>query len=276
MATFQYAKKGGGLGTVEAPDSITALRMLPADADPTSGVMGGLSGTGAPAPGGAPLPGGTPALPPTGGEKSPLLSFASSLDAAVNLARKKRNESSLGMMSQFRGTVAASDFNSILGNLNAASDKTSADLIERATETQTPDASNILTTTNDAGVVTGIDRATGKVLWSTKAGTGNQQDSDGGVGGNGVMIKSGNLVYTRAKYAEDSADLEASRGADGWADPNDYKLLYDEWVAKGGLLNDFIAKFPPALYINPGADETGQTNDWLPPYLRPKSSGRSA
>lgn len=265
MSQFKYARKDGSLGTVEAPDQNTALRMLPADANPNSGVMGSLSGTGTPAPGSTPLPGATPSLPASGGKESPLLSFASSLDAAVNLARQKRNESSLGMMDQFKGTVAASDFNSILGNLNKASDTTSADLIKRATEASAgPDSSDIYTTTNDAGVVTAINKATGEVVWKTAPGVGNQQGESGG--GSGVMIKSGNLVYTRAKYAEDSSDLEASRGPDGWVDPSDYKLLYDEWVAKGGLLNDFIAKFPPKLYVNP-------ENDWLPPYLRPAKSG---
>lgn len=78
----------------------------------------------------------TPSLPDA--PQSRILSFASSLDAAVNLARKSRNQSSLAMMQPFQGTVAASDFNSILSNLNAASDKTSSDLIKRATEEAAP------------------------------------------------------------------------------------------------------------------------------------------
>lgn len=96
-----------------------------------------LSGTGTPAPNTPELSSTQPpqpTLPDTGTSQSPLLSFASSLDAAVNAARKSRNKSSLDMMAPFQGTVAASDFNSILGNLNAASDKTSEDLIKRATE----------------------------------------------------------------------------------------------------------------------------------------------
>lgn len=41
MATFQYANKSGGLGTLEAPDEMTALKMLGgvADANPRSGIM---------------------------------------------------------------------------------------------------------------------------------------------------------------------------------------------------------------------------------------------
>ena len=77
-----------------------------------------------------------PSLPDA--QQSPLLSFADTLKSAVNLARQKRNESSLGMMAPFQGTVAASDFNSILSNLNRASDTTAKDLIETATEQVTP------------------------------------------------------------------------------------------------------------------------------------------
>lgn len=113
------------------------------------------------------------------GDQSPLLSFAQSLDQAVNLARKSRNQSSLDLMAPYRGTVQASDFNAILGNLNAASDKTSADLIKRATETEKPKSSDIVTTTNDSGDVTAIDKATGTILWTTK-GVGNKQSSPDG------------------------------------------------------------------------------------------------
>lgn len=268
MSTFQYARKDGSLGTISAADANTALRMLPADADPHSGVQSMLSGTGAPAPGSAPapspLPGGTPALPSGGGATggSPLLSFANQLDAAVNLARQSRNKSSLDIMGPYRGTVMASDFNSILGHLNEASDTTSADLIKNAKAIATPDLSGIITATSDNGDVHGIDKATGKLLWTTP-GVGNKQ---GNSGASGVLLNSGALAYTKADYSEDASALEQSRGQDGWVDPSIYQKLYDAWVANGGKIADFVKTYPPATYVNP-------ENDWLPIYLRPKKSG---
>lgn len=122
-----------------------------------------LSGTGTPSPNPA------PALP--GESSSPLLSFAGSLDAAVNLARKQRNENSLSIMKPFQGTVAASDFNSILGGLNTASDESSSNLIKQASEVTNPE---IVTTTDDNGNVSGIDKNTGTIVWTAK-GVGNKQ-----------------------------------------------------------------------------------------------------
>lgn len=211
--------------------------------------------------------GGLSSLPQGGGgaegsslpdqQQSPLLSFAQSLDAAVNLARKSRNQSSLELMKPFQGTVAASDFNSILSNLNTASDKTSQDLIKRTTDIQKPD---IVTATNDNGDVTALDKNTGQVLWTAK-GVGNRQGSDGV-----TLIKSGALNYKRTDFSDDASQLEQSRGDDGWVDPTLYQKLYDAWVKSGGKIADFIKTYPPAQYINP-------ENDWLPVYLRPKKSG---
>jgi len=60
-------------------------------------------------------------------ESSPsnLLSFKDVLSKATDLAREKRNALSLSFMSSVApsGTMAASDFNSILGNMNTASEK---------------------------------------------------------------------------------------------------------------------------------------------------------
>ena len=147
-----------------------------------------LSGTGTPPPNPRPVvtptttQGGGAAAPtlPSGGGGSALLSFADSLDAAVNLARKSRNASSLEMMKPFQGTVAASDFNSILGGLNAASDKTSENLIKRVTEaSEGIDSSDVYTTVNDNGDVSAFHKVTGEPLWSQK-GVGNRQTGGGG------------------------------------------------------------------------------------------------
>lgn len=203
-----------------------------------------------------------PSLPSSGGG-SPLLSFASSLDAAVNLARQKRNKTFVGdIMGPMRGTVKASDFNDILGNFNAASDSTTKDLLKRATDVTNPD---IITATSDNGDVHGIDKATGKVVW-TAPGVGNKDNGSGG--GSDTLVHSGDLTYSRGDYADDSSSLEQSRGSDGWVDPTIYQQLYNAWISKGGKISDFINTYPPDKYVNP-------ENDWLPPYLRPKSSGVS-
>lgn len=254
------------MGTFEASDANTALKMLPSDADPHSGVSPALSGTGTPPPNSTPtLPsaGGAPAgaAPLPAGKESPILSFAAALQQAVELAKTHRNASSLDIMKPYQGTVAASDFNGVLDNLNRASDSTSSALIKQATDLSKTD---IITATDDAGNVHGIDKNTGKVVW-TAPGVGNKQGSSGG-GSSGILLKSGALTYTRDEYASDASDLEQSRGQDGWVDPTVYQNGYDSWVSRGGKIADFIKAFPPVQYVNP-------ENDWLPPYLRPKKSG---
>ena len=91
----------------------------------------------------------------------------------------------------------------------------------------------------------------------------------GGSGGDGVVVRSGALTYTRADYAEDASALESSRGGDGWADPTIYLNLYNAWISNGGIINDFISKFPPKNYINPA-------NSWLPPVLRNSTGANSS
>lgn len=267
MAQFSYAKKDGSQGTIEAPDANSALKMMPVDAHPTSGVQVMSTPTGLPTlpqgGGGTPaLPSDTPSLPQSGGSSSPLLSFADSLDAAVNLARKSRNASSLDMMKPFQGTVAASDFNSILGNLNAASDKTSTNLLKQVSDITNP--TNLHYVTNDAGDVTALNPATGATVW-TKKGVGNKQ----GGSASDILTRSGALTYTKTDYSADASALEQSRGTDGWVDPAIYQKLYDAWVTGGGKIVDFVKTYPPETYVNP-------SNNLLPVYLRPKGGGRSA
>ena len=198
-------------------------------------------------------PTGLTELPKGGGAASPLLSFADSLDAAVNLARKSRNASSLEMMAPFRGTVAASDFNSILNNLNTASGKTSENLIKRATEIDT----DILSVSEAQALR--LPYGTTKARAAAMGIVPEKTISD-------VLTRSGALEYTKFDYSEDASQLETSRGTDGWVDPTIYQKLYDAWISSGGKIADFVKTFPPEQYVNP-------ENDWLPPYLRPKKSG---
>lgn len=82
-------------------------------------------------------------------------------------------------------------------------------------------------------------------------------------------IVSGGLTYTPEDAQEDTQALESSRGEDHFVDPSIYQQLYQAWVNHGGLLKDFVAKYPPKLYVNPA-------NTWLPSFLMPaKPAGTS-
>lgn len=62
------------------------------------------------------------------GEPNNLLTFKETLSKVTNLAKEKRNALSLEFMAPFQGTMMASDFSSILGNLNRASDTFTEDI----------------------------------------------------------------------------------------------------------------------------------------------------
>lgn len=72
--------------------------------------------------------GSTPVLP--SGVPSNLLSFKDTLSAVVNLAKQNRNQGAANLMSPLQGTVAASDFNSILGNMNQAGNTFTQDVLK--------------------------------------------------------------------------------------------------------------------------------------------------
>ena len=79
MVQFDYIDKLGVRKTIEAPDANTALKMLPADADPHSGVQATLSGTGTPSPSEGGLPEQTPMLPDSEPTGNPLLDFKNAI-----------------------------------------------------------------------------------------------------------------------------------------------------------------------------------------------------
>lgn len=57
--------------------------------------------------------------------------------------------------------------------------------------------------------------------------------------------------------------LDATKGEDGYVDPNVYQQAYTDWVNnKVGTAKEFLAQFPPATYVNPA-------NTFLPTYLMP-------
>lgn len=200
-------------------------------------------------------PTGLPQLPAGGGaapaglpdaSKSPLLSFSDSLDAAVNLARVHRNKSSVDMMAPYSGTAKASDFNAILGGINSASDKTSDNLIKKVSTITQPD---IVTATSDNGDVHGIDKNTGKVLW-TAAGAGNK---DNGGGGTGSDLPPGvtSAQITALKDALNQSKFTGAEADGKYVDPNLYLANFNNWVTAGHSSEQFFKIFPPATYINP-------------------------
>lgn len=62
--------------------------------------------------------------------------------------------------------------------------------------------------------------------------------------------------------------LSATRGPDGYVDPNAYQTAFNDWVNGSdthnpiGTAKEFLANFPPKNYVNPA-------NTWLPTYLMP-------
>jgi len=72
-------------------------------------------------------------------------------------------------------------------------------------------------------------------------------------------------TLSRDQLAAGEAKLRASKGPDGYVDPNVYLQAFNGWP---GTSAEFLSKFPPKNYVNPA-------NTWLPEILRPKASGRS-
>lgn len=68
--------------------------------------------------------------------------------------------------------------------------------------------------------------------------------------------------------SQGSQKLSATRGPDGYVDPNVYQKAFQDWVkgtdthAPIGTAKEFLAHFPPKDYVNPA-------NTFLPDYLMP-------
>lgn len=73
---------------------------------------------------------------------------------------------------------------------------------------------------------------------------------------------SGKLNYTADDVGAGQQLLEKSRGSDNYVDPNVYLQMYQKWVGAGGLLQDFLTKYPAKNYVNPA-------NTWMPEFLMP-------
>jgi len=59
--------------------------------------------------------------------------------------------------------------------------------------------------------------------------------------------------------------LNASRGPDGYVDPNLYQQAFNDWTAHGYSTASFVKAYPPDQYVNPA-------NTFLPEYLMPTAA----
>ncbi len=176
----------------------------------------------------------TPTIPnqPTNPANN-LVDYKNTLNQAVQLARDKRNELMLRFMGTVApsGTMAASDFNSILANMNKASDITT----EKALEQTTP----IYDTISVDGDIYEIqkDPASKQIIGEPKL----------------IKKSSGKVLTTSEKEsqlrAQASDAFESVKGEDGYISPEDWRILRAKWLQQGGLLKDFNDNF--SVYANP-------------------------
>lgn len=202
---------------------------------------------------------GSTAQPTVPEYKSGLVGFSDALEGAVRLAKQKRNELGLTTLKGVLPTnvnLRSTDFSGVLSALNQASDTYSEDLLKNAAKIATPTFDTI----SAGGDVYQVQRDP-----TTKQIIGKPEKILSGESSSGGTVNSGGLKVSSKDIGEGAAALDASRGADGWADSALYKKMYDHWVSKDGLAQDFISKFPPDLYINP-------SDTSLPAYLRSKKA----
>lgn len=83
----------------------------------------------------------------------------------------------------------------------------------------------------------------------------------------GKPIVSGGVTITQSQIKAGEDKLVASKGTDGYVDPDVYKKSYDEWP---GTKKDFLAKFPPNNWVNPENKNAPQP---LPQYLQSTKKG---
>ena len=69
--------------------------------------------------------------------------------------------------------------------------------------------------------------------------------------GGSKQLTSGSLKYTASDISEGAQKLQASKGADGYVDPNTYLALAKAWTGGGGSIKDFIKNYPVSSWVNP-------------------------
>ena len=232
MAIFQYVNKGGVTSTIEANSPQEAMTKAP-DIASDSGVM--LVNSATPAQSQQTTTGAT--TPPATGGSGGLVGFKESLAQVTQLAKEKRNKLSLEFMTPFRGTVAASDFNSILSNLNTASDTTIKDAAKAATPTYKTDQ-------------------VGSDLYQY------QIDANGKIVGSPVKILSGEKGVGETEKAglkiaqQKIVQLfdSAPRDEEGYVTSVEYRNARQAWVADGYSGADFDKIFSGQVNPNKAGD----------------------
>lgn len=69
--------------------------------------------------------------------------------------------------------------------------------------------------------------------------------------GSSKTLTSGSLKYTADDISEGAQKLQASKGSDGYVDPNVYLNLAQAWTSNGGSIKDFIKAYPVSSWVNP-------------------------
>ncbi len=121
-----------------------------------------------------------------------------------------------------------------------------------------------------------IDSKTGEQLsasqiksaTTTTGGTASKPITSGGLT---ISEQELNEVYTilQTGQSADGSQYGNPMGSDGFVDPAVYLKLLDQWKGNGGLLDDFLKKFPPNSFINPkntwiGAELKNRGVNWKP------------
>lgn len=209
----------------------------------------------------------TSILPQTGDQSNQLLNFKNTFEQVVNVAKQKRNELLGGaLMQPLQGTVAASDFNSIISNLNTASDTTTSKFLEAIIPKKPPTdivdvgGRKLLVNTDTGDTIKDLGA-------SSTGGTGSNQITDNeralmGVFISNPIVKNYNELISQKNYT----DRIISNGIGGPADlalvytfmkgldPNSVvrESEYDMAAKSGNIFKGWAAKFNGYLNENGG------------------------
>jgi hypothetical protein len=150
-------------------------------------------------------------------------------DLAISLLTKGLGNETI------QGVLAAPDMNSAIAVASAA--------------LKTSSKNPYVDIRSSGNSIVGIkDDGTAEVIYREPKSTG------GGSSPASKPYTSGGLVITKADIGDISAQLEGSRGQDGYTDPNLYLKALSIWTGNDGLADDFYKQFSPSSYLNPAVD----------------------
>lgn len=127
--------------------------------------------------------------------------------------------------------------------------------------------------TGDPAALSGLSTSQQAIVHDALNGLSTKAPTASSTGG-AKPYTSGSYTYTSGDLGKISGWLTATKGSDGYVDPNAYQQAFDTWTAlppegAGGLAKDFLKNFPAKTLINPA-------NDWLPQYLKSKTTTSSS